>query len=98
MLAMMVRLAGDANDFAKVTRLDGLVRGAIAKLDPKKYAPELEVAYGGFVATNMLEHDALAEDLVLATLIVLAAWPRRSPSTTGRGRRSRPSGSRSSRA
>jgi predicted RND superfamily exporter protein len=72
-LAMIVRLAGDAHDYDKVTRLDRVVREAIAGLDPKKYDPALEVAHGGFVTTNILEHDALAEDLLWATLLVLLA-------------------------
>ena len=49
------------------------MRGAVARLDPKKYAPGLEVAYAGHVTSNILEHDALAEDLVWATLLVMLA-------------------------
>jgi predicted RND superfamily exporter protein len=72
-LAMIVRLAGDAHDYDKVTRLDRVVRDAIARLDPAKYDAALEVAHGGFVSTAIVEHDALAEDLLWATLLVLAA-------------------------
>lgn len=72
-LAMLVRLAGDPNDFGKVKALQETVQAAVAKLDPAKYDPKLEVAYGGYVASTIREHDALAEDLVLATLLVLLA-------------------------
>jgi uncharacterized protein len=73
MLAMLVRLAGDPNEFAKVKALDETVKAAVAKLEPAKYDPKLGVAYGGYVASTVREHDALAEDLVLATLLVIFA-------------------------
>lgn len=73
MLAMLVRLAGDPNDFAKVKALDETVKAAVAKLEPAKYDAKLGVAYGGYVASTVREHDALAEDLVLATLLVILA-------------------------
>ncbi len=72
-LAMLVRMGGDPGEYARVVALDRLVKGAVAELDPRKYAPGLTVAYGGYVASNMLEHDALAEDLVWATLLVILA-------------------------
>ncbi len=72
-LAMLVRLGGDPGDYAQVQALDRFIKGAVAGLDPKKYSPTLEVAQGGFVASNILEHDALAEDLVWATLLVILA-------------------------
>ena len=74
-----------------------LVRAAVARLDPKAYAPGLEVAYAGAVTSSILEHDALAEDLVWATaLVLLAVALSRSRSTTAPGRPSSRSGSRSS--
>jgi predicted RND superfamily exporter protein len=72
-LAMLVRLGGDPGDYAQVQRLDRFIRAAVATVDPKKYAPTLQVAQGGFVASSILEHDALAEDLVWATLLVILA-------------------------
>ncbi|HVI93221.1 MAG TPA: MMPL family transporter [Anaeromyxobacter sp.] len=72
-LAMIVRMAGTPDDYRKVVALDRTVRGAVAALDPAKYAPGLRVAYGGYVASNIMEHDALAEDLVWATLLVVLA-------------------------
>jgi hypothetical protein len=70
-LALLVRVAGAQDDYAKVVRLDRYLRDTVQGLDPK--AAGVEVAWGGFLASNILEHDALAEDLVLATLLVLLA-------------------------
>jgi predicted RND superfamily exporter protein len=70
-LALLVRIAGTQDDYAKVLRLDRYLRSTVASLDPK--GAGVEVAWGGFLASNILEHDALAEDLVLATLLVLLA-------------------------
>ena len=72
-LALLVRLAGPQDDFRRVVKLDRLVKQAVAELEPGKYAPGLAVAYGGYVASNIHEHDALAQDLVLATALVLLA-------------------------
>ena len=54
-----------------MTALDRLVKKAVAELRPAEKG--IEVGYGGYVASNILEHDALAEDLVWATILVLAA-------------------------
>jgi predicted RND superfamily exporter protein len=70
-LALLVRVAGAQDDYGKVKRLDRYLKEAVASLHPK--AAGVEVAWGGFVASNILEHDALAEDLVLATLLVILA-------------------------
>jgi hypothetical protein len=72
-LAMVVRLGGAPGDYSKVTGLKRVVEQAVAELDPASYAPGLAVAYGGYVASNILEHDALAEDLVWATALVMFA-------------------------
>ena len=40
---------------------------------PAKVAPGLTVGYGGYIASSIHEHEALAEDLVWATLLVLVA-------------------------
>ena len=70
-LALLVRVAGAQDDYAKVLRLDRHLKETVARLDPK--GAGVEVAWGGFVASNILEHDALAEDLVLATILVILA-------------------------
>lgn len=72
-LVLIVRMEGTPDDYAKLVRLDRTVKEAVAKLDPKSYAPGLEVAYAGHVTSNIMEHDALAEDLVLATVLVMLA-------------------------
>ncbi len=72
-LAMIVRMAGTPDDYGKVVRLDQVVRRAVTELDPASYAPGLAVAYAGHVTSNILEHDALAEDLVWATFFVVVA-------------------------
>jgi predicted RND superfamily exporter protein len=72
-LAMVVRLAASSGDYAKVTALDGVLHRSIAALDPAKRAPGLKVAFGGYVASNIREHAALAEDLVWATVLVILA-------------------------
>ncbi len=72
-LVMIVRMEGTPDAYGKVVRLDRVVRDAVRRLDPKKYAPGLEVSYAGHVTSNVMEHDALAEDLVWATLFVVLA-------------------------
>jgi len=70
-LALLVRIAGAQDDYGKVLRLDRWLREAVASLDPK--GAGVGVAWGGYLASNIMEHDALAEDLVLATILVLLA-------------------------
>jgi hypothetical protein len=70
-LALIVRMTGTADDYGRLVRFDRTVRDAVARLDPASYAPGLEVAYAGAVTSSILEHDALAEDLVWATALVL---------------------------
>ncbi|HSN16219.1 MAG TPA: MMPL family transporter, partial [Anaeromyxobacteraceae bacterium] len=72
-LVMLVRMAGTPDDYAKVVRLDRAVRRAVSDLRPETYAPGLSVAYAGHVTSNILEHRALAEDLVWATILVVLA-------------------------
>ncbi|HSN91785.1 MAG TPA: MMPL family transporter [Anaeromyxobacteraceae bacterium] len=70
-LAMLVRLAGSPDDYPHVEAMARLVESEVAALDPKGYSPTLEVSYAGYVASAILEHDALAEDLIWATALVL---------------------------
>jgi hypothetical protein len=73
MLAMIVRMSGTPDDYGRVVRFDRLVRDAVARLEPAGYAPGLQVSYAGAVTSSILEHDALAEDLVWATALVVLA-------------------------
>jgi predicted RND superfamily exporter protein len=70
-LALIVRMTGAPDDYGRVVRFDRLVRDAVSRLDPASYAPTLGVSYAGAVTSGILEHDALAEDLVWATALVL---------------------------
>ncbi|HET8540234.1 MAG TPA: MMPL family transporter [Anaeromyxobacter sp.] len=72
-LPMIVRMTGAPDDHDRTVRFDRLVRAAVARLDPKAYAAGLEVAYAGGVTSSLLEHDALAEDLVWAMALVIVA-------------------------
>ena len=72
-LALNVRMAGTPDDYGRVLRFDRVVRDAVARLDPAGYPPGLRVAYAGHVPSNILEHEALAEDLVWATALVIVA-------------------------
>jgi predicted RND superfamily exporter protein len=72
-VVVLVRLGSKPDDYGTVVRLDRTVRRHVADLDPRKYAPDLEVAYGGYVSNTILEHNALAEDLVWATVLVVLA-------------------------
>ena len=70
-VVLLARIAGTAENFDLVKDVDRAVRSAVAELNPERYAPSLQVAYAGDVASAILEHDALAEDLTLATLGVI---------------------------
>jgi hypothetical protein len=72
-LAMIVRMSGTPDDYRHVVRFDRAVRDAVARLEPARYGPGVKVAYAGHVASNILEHESLAEDLVWATILVIVA-------------------------
>jgi predicted RND superfamily exporter protein len=72
-LAMTVRMAGAPNDYGRVLAFDRFVRDAVARLDPASYAPGLAIAFAGGVTSSILEHDALTEDLIWATTLVVLA-------------------------
>jgi predicted exporter len=70
-LAVVVRLEGSPDDYTRVKALDRAVRGVVASLELEKHAPGVTVGYGGYVASSIHEHEALAQDLVWATVLVL---------------------------
>src|SRR5512138_1805127 len=72
-LAVVVRLEGSPDDYGRVKALDRAVRGVVASLDLPKRAPGVTVGYGGYVTSSIHEHEALAEDLVWATVLVVLA-------------------------
>ncbi|HVO21423.1 MAG TPA: MMPL family transporter [Anaeromyxobacter sp.] len=72
-LAVVVRLKGSPDDYGRVRALDRAVRAAVASIEPERRGPGFTVGYGGYVASNIHEHEALAEDLVWATALVVLA-------------------------
>jgi predicted RND superfamily exporter protein len=70
-LAVVVRLEGSPDDYGRVVALDRAVRRAVAALAPAQRG--VTVGFGGYVASSIHEHEALAEDLVWATALVLVA-------------------------
>jgi preprotein translocase subunit SecF len=70
-LAMVIRLDASPDDYHDVVALDREVRAAVKRLAPDQQG--IEVGYGGYVASNIAEHAALAEDLIWATVLVLLA-------------------------
>jgi predicted RND superfamily exporter protein len=72
-LVMIVRMTGLQDDYGRVVRFDRLVRDTVKRLDPHHLAPRLEVSYAGAVTSSVLEHGALAQDLLWATSLVVLA-------------------------
>jgi predicted RND superfamily exporter protein len=68
--AILVYMPGQANGIEGAYRLRAAVNEAIAELNPKSYAPDLEVKYTGGVEDQIEEQSALVEDLELSTVIV----------------------------
>lgn len=66
---LVYKPAGSAGMEASM-RLKKAVEKTIEELNPKSYAPDLEVKYTGGVQDAIEEHHALIEDLELSTLIV----------------------------
>ncbi len=70
-LAMVIRLDASPDDYGAVVGLDREVRKVVDRLAPA--AQGIEVGYGGYVSSSILEHRALAEDLIWATVLVILA-------------------------
>jgi predicted exporter len=68
-LPMLVVMDGTPDDYAKEVRLARAVKDAVARLEPERAG--VKVAYAGHVTSNILEHEALAQDLIWATLLVV---------------------------
>ena len=67
---LLVKLPGEATGIDGATRLKKTVDEAIASLNPKTYAPDLEIRFSGDVETLIEEQTALVEDLEVSTVIV----------------------------
>jgi len=70
-LALVVRLEGLPDDYTRVLALDRTIRAAVGSLELPTHAPGVAVGYGGYVASSIHEHEALAQDLLWATALVL---------------------------
>ncbi|MBC7397126.1 MAG: MMPL family transporter [Bdellovibrionales bacterium] len=67
---LLVNQPGQSSGIEGAKNLKKSVSDLVAKLDPKKYAPDLAVRYTGGVADMIEEHEALIEDLALSTVVV----------------------------
>lgn len=72
-LVLRARMAGNPNDFGQVEAVDRAVHRAVATLAAERTGEPVAVAFGGYVASTVFEHRGLAEDLVVATLLVILA-------------------------
>jgi predicted RND superfamily exporter protein len=72
-LVIRVRMAGNPNDFAQVDAVDREVHRVVQGLAAERALEPVAVSYGGYVASTVFEHRGLAEDLVVATLLVILA-------------------------
>lgn len=72
-LVLRVRLKGNPNDYSRIEALDREARRAVEDLRRTRGPEPVTVSYGGYVASTKFEHDGLAEDLALATTLVMLA-------------------------
>ncbi len=67
---LLANLPANASGITASKQLREATDTVIARLDPKKYAPDLEIHFGGGVQDLIDEHEALIEDLLLSTVLV----------------------------
>jgi len=67
---MLANLPANASGIGASKKLRSATDEIIARLNPKKYAPDLEIHFGGGVQDLIDEHEALIEDLLLSTVLV----------------------------
>jgi predicted RND superfamily exporter protein len=67
---VLVYMPGKTSNLDQVHRLKAAVAKTIAELNPKSYAPDLEINYTGGVQDTIEENAALVADLELSTLVV----------------------------
>jgi len=68
---VLVYLPSKSSGGGNIHQMKKAVEEIIAHLDPKKYAPDLEIKYAGGVQNTIEEQAALVADLELSTVIVL---------------------------
>ncbi|MBI1860705.1 MAG: MMPL family transporter [Deltaproteobacteria bacterium] len=69
--AVIVNLPGKASDVDAAHALKVAVEGVIARLNPKAYAPDIEIHYTGNTQNLLEEHAALVADLKFTTILVI---------------------------
>ncbi len=67
---LLAYLPGKVSGIEGALKLRGAIDESVASLDPKKYAPDLEVRFSGGVQNLIEEREALLEDLGISTVIV----------------------------
>lgn len=70
MRVMLINLPGGSSGIEGAKKLRTALDQIIFELNPKSYAPDLEVHFAGGVQDLIEEHEALIEDLALSTIIV----------------------------
>jgi predicted RND superfamily exporter protein len=68
---ILANLPGNKSGISASKELRAAVDGIISRLNPKTYAPDLDVHFAGGVQDLIDEHEALVEDLLLSTLVVI---------------------------
>ncbi|MEW6056059.1 MAG: MMPL family transporter [Bdellovibrionota bacterium] len=63
-------LAGKVSDIENNKRLSEAAHRIARELDPKRYAPDMEVGFSGDVQNVVEEHYGLVKDLILSSVIV----------------------------
>jgi uncharacterized protein len=67
---VLVYMPGKTSNLDQVHKLKEAVEQTVAELNPKSYAPDMEVKYTGGVQDTLEENAALIADLELSTVIV----------------------------
>lgn len=67
---VLIYMPGKTSSLDQVHKLKDAVTSTVAALNPKSYAPDLEVKYTGGVQDTLEENAALVADLELSTIIV----------------------------
>jgi predicted RND superfamily exporter protein len=67
---ILANLPGNKSGISASKDLREAVDGILARLNPKSYAPDLEVHFAGGAQDLIDEHEALVEDLLLSTVVV----------------------------
>ncbi|HCM41117.1 MAG: hypothetical protein A2Z97_10910 [Bdellovibrionales bacterium GWB1_52_6] len=68
---LLAYMPGKSSSIDQVRKLKQAVQESIIALNPKSYAPDLEIKYTGGVQDTLEEHESLMEDLEISTVIVM---------------------------